>query len=93
MQDLSILILSTVELNRVIRARGVDDAIEHELHTIGDAARFMWANFSATRKGDLAWRHAALCLEQAAVKGDAEHIATAIIAVEVLLNEDGLLIE
>ena len=93
MPDLSILILSTVELTRILKAKGVDDAIEHELRTIGDAARFMWANFSTTRKGDLAWRHAAMCLEEAAVRGDAEHIATATIALEVLLNEDGLFIE
>lgn len=94
MPELSILILSTVELSRVLRAKAADDdAIVHELRTIGDAARFMWANFSTTRKGDLAWRHAAMCLEEAAVHGDAEHVATATIALEVLLNEDGLFVE
>jgi hypothetical protein len=92
MTTLSVLILSTVELSRVLRAKGVD-SIEHELRTVGDAARFIWANFSTTRKDDLAWRHAAMCLEGAAVAGDAEHALTATIALEVLLNEDGLLIE
>jgi hypothetical protein len=92
MTTLSVLILSTVELTRVFRARGID-SIEHELRTVGDAARFMWANFSSKRKGDVAWRHAAMCLEQAAVASDAEHALAATIAVEVLLNEDGLLVE
>ena len=92
MTTLSVLILSTVELSRALRARGVD-SIEHELRTVGDAARFMWANFSSKRKGDVAWRHAAMCLEEAAIHGDPEHITAATIAVEVLLNEDGLLVE
>ena len=92
MTTLSLLILSTVELNRALRARGVN-SIQHELRTVGDAARFMWANFSSKRKGDVAWRHAAMCLEEAAKSGGADHIATATIALEVLLNEDGMLID
>ena len=85
------VILSTVELRRPVRASV--DSIEHDLRTVGDAARFMWANFSSKRKGDVAWRHAAMCLEEAAIHGDPEHITAATIAVEVLLNEDGLLVE
>jgi hypothetical protein len=92
MATLSVLILSTVELSRVLKAKGVD-SIEHELRTVGDAARFMWVNFSPRRKGELAWRHAAMCLETAALDGDVDHALTATIALEVLLNEDGLLIE
>jgi len=92
MTTLSVLILSTVELSRVLRARGVD-SIEHELVTVGDAARFIWANFSSKQKSYVAWRHAAMCLEEAAIHADPEHLATAAIALEVLLNENGLLIE
>ncbi len=92
MTTLSVLILSTVELSRVLRARGID-SIEHELFTIGDASRFIWANFSSKQKGYVAWRHAAMCLEEAAIHSDPEHVAAATIALEVLLNEDGLLIE
>jgi hypothetical protein len=88
---LSVLILSTVKLRRPLRASV--DSIEHDLRTVGDAARFMWANFSSKRKGDVAWRHAAMCLEEAAIYRDQEHIAAATIAVEVLLNENGLLRE
>jgi hypothetical protein len=51
MATLSVLIVSTVELSRVLHAKGVD-SIEHELRTVGDAARFMWANFSTRRKGE-----------------------------------------
>lgn len=91
MATLSVLIISTVELGRPLRAR--IDTIEHDLRTVGDAARFIWANFSSSRKGDLAWRTAVMCLEEAAVHRDREHIAAATIALEVLLNEDGLLIE
>jgi hypothetical protein len=89
---LSVLILSTVKLSRTLKATGID-SIEHELRTVGDAARFMWANFSSKRKGDLAWKQAAMCLEEAAIHDDQEHAAAATIALEVLLNEDGLLIE
>jgi hypothetical protein len=92
MVTLSVLILSTVELSCVLKAKGVD-SIEHELRTVGDAVRFMWANFSHTRKGELAWLHAAMCLEEAALDGDVDHVRTATIALEVLLNEDGFLIE
>jgi hypothetical protein len=92
MPTLDLIIISTVELSRVLRAKGVD-SIEHELRTVGDAARFMWANFSSKRKGDVAWRHASMCLEEAALAGDAEHALSATIALEVLLNEDGLLID
>ena len=92
MATLSVLIVSTVELSRVLHAKGVD-LIEHELRTVGDAARFMWANFSTRRKGELAWQHASMCLEAAALDGNVDHALTATIALEVLLNEDGLLIE
>ena len=92
MTTLSILILSTVELSRLVRARGID-AIEHDLQTVGDAARFMWANFSAQRKSDVAWRHAAMCLEEAARYDDREYATMATVALEVLLDETGLLIE
>lgn len=92
MTALSVLILSTVELSRVLKATGID-SFEHDLRTVGDAARFLWANFSQKRKGDVAFRHAMMCLEEAAMAGDAEHARTATIALEVLLNEDGLLIE
>ena len=34
-----------------------------------------------------------MCLEEAAIHSDPEHVAAATIALEVLLNEDGLLIE
>jgi hypothetical protein len=91
MATLSVLLLSTVELGRPLRASL--DSIEHDLRTVGDAARFMWANFSSKRKGDLAWRTAVMCLEEAAMYRDREHIAAATIALEVLLNEHGLLVE
>jgi hypothetical protein len=86
------IVISTVELTRVLTAKDPHGEL-HVLRTVGDAARFMHANFSWRRKGDVAWRHAAMCLEEAAIADDAEHAATATIAVEVLLNEDGLLIE
>jgi hypothetical protein len=34
-----------------------------------------------------------MCLEAAALDGNVDHVLTATIALEVLLNEDGLLIE
>jgi hypothetical protein len=92
MTTLTVLVLSTVELSRPLRAKGVD-GIEHDLRTVGDAARFLWANFSIKRKDSLAWRHAVMCLEEAAIARDEEHARAATIAVEVLLNEDELLKE
>ena len=92
MTTLSVLILSTVDLGRVLRARGVD-SIEHDLCTVGDASRFIWANFSSKQKSYVAWRQAAMSLEEAAIHSDPEHVAAATIALEVLLNEHGLLIE
>ena len=76
---------------RVLRARGIDDAIEHELSTVGDAARFMWANFSTNRKGDLAWRHAAMCacMRSALVS---EHVYNAIQSLEPV-KEDAFSID
>ena len=86
------IIISTVELNRVLIAKDLESN-RHVMRTVGDAARFMRTNFSSQRRGDVAWQHAAMCLEEAAKTGDAEHISTATIALEVLLNEDGLLVE
>jgi hypothetical protein len=91
MKTLTALIVSTVELARPLRAS--IDSIEHDLRTIGDAARFIWANFSSKRKGDIAWRNAVMCLEKAAIHRDPLFILAATIAIEVLLSEDGLLIE
>ncbi|MPZ36844.1 MAG: hypothetical protein GEU95_02075 [Rhizobiales bacterium] len=86
------IVISTVELSRVLSAKDLQ-AKPHTLRTVGEAARFMHANFSWRRKEDVAWRHAAMCLQEAAISGDEEHAMTATIALEVLLNEDGLLIE
>jgi hypothetical protein len=85
-------VISTVALSRVLTAKDLQAGI-HELRTVGDAARFMHTNFSWRRKETVAWHHAAMCLEEAAINCDAEHAATATIALEVLLSEDGLLIE
>ena len=86
------IIISTVELSRPLTAKDLDSN-PHVIRTVGEAARFMWTNFSWQRKGDVAWRHAAMCLEEAAISADVEHVVTATIALEVLLNEDGLLLE
>ena len=86
------IIISTVELSRALTAKDMESH-PHVMRTVGDAARFMRTNFPWHRKGDVAWQGAAMSLEQAAATGNAEQIAAATIALEVLLNEDGLLVE
>lgn len=88
-----IILNSTVELSRDVAAKDVSNTTRHVLQTIGQAARFMQTNFSDQGKLEVAWRNAALRLDVAAKTGDATHIAGATIALEVLLKENGLLIE
>jgi hypothetical protein len=63
------------------------------LSTVGEAAQFINANFSATRSGDVDWKLAATSLEKAVYTDDFVLSAHATKAVAELLRTEHLLDE
>jgi hypothetical protein len=65
----------------------------HVLSTVGEAAQFINANFSAPRSGDVDWKLAATSLEKAVYTDDFVLYAHATKAVAELLRTEHLLDE
>jgi hypothetical protein len=80
-----------VELSRAVTAKDKHGRRE-VVRTVGEAARFLRANLAFQRQHDQVARHAARCLGAAAADPTAERIANATMAVEIVLQEEGLLI-
>ena len=66
---------------------------QHVLSTVGEAAQFFNANFSAPRSGDVDWKLAATSLEKAVHTDDFVLYAHATKAVAALLRTEHLLDE
>jgi hypothetical protein len=62
------------------------------LTTVGEAARFIHANFSRQRSDQVDWEHAANALEVAAETNDAERRQHATEVVVALLRAEGMLV-
>ena len=84
------IIASLVELTVPLNVKDIKNT-NRKLVTVGEAARFIRANFSRQRSDSVDWEHAAKSLEVAAETNDAETRQHASDAVVALLRADGML--
>ena len=84
------IIASLVELAAPLNVKDIKNN-EKILVNVGEAARFIRANFSRQRSDSVDWEHAAKTLEVAAETNDAERRQHATEAVVALLRAEGML--
>ena len=85
------IIASPVELATPLIVKDIRNN-KNTLLTVGEAARFIRANFSRQRSDHTDWEHAASALEVAAETNDAERRQHASEAMVALLRAEGLLL-
>jgi hypothetical protein len=84
------IIASSVELAAPLNVKDIRNN-KKILVNVGEAARFIRANFSRQRSDSADWEHAAKALEVAAETNDAERRQHATEAVVALLRAEGML--
>jgi hypothetical protein len=85
------IIASVVTLAAPLSVKDIKNS-RKTLTTVGEAARFIRANFSRQRSDYVDWEHAANALELAAETNDSAQRQHATDAVSALLQADGMLV-